>query len=229
MSFFCQTDIWSAFFPRRLTVREVGLKYRAKLQTDKRVIEREIRAIDVAIKQAKVAAKAGAAKGGIDAARPLVLEIKDLTRQRLKLFRTADSLGIMATKMTELTAINTIITTFAMSAEVMAHFNRMMSVARTRETAVAMAKEFLKMDLIEKDMAETIEATQGGDDAEEEEEEVAEEEEDEIVTNMLDEIMKSESVMAAMKRKEAHEMEAEILISSTKKKRDKQELKEDPL
>ncbi|CCM01601.1 uncharacterized protein FIBRA_03661 [Fibroporia radiculosa] len=161
------------------TAEERVRQWQAKLRQEQRVLDREMRQLDVATNKAKQTVKQLAAKGDVKSARILAKEVVRSNRQKDRLSVSKARLGSIGHQLSQQMAMIKVTGSLQKSTEIMKLSNALVRLPQISQAMREMSVEMTKAGIMEEMLDDTLEMD---DDAEMEEE--ADEEVDKVLFDL---------------------------------------------
>ncbi|KZT12465.1 vacuolar sorting protein VPS24 [Laetiporus sulphureus 93-53] len=161
------------------TPEERVRQWQTKLRQEQRVLDREIRQLDIATNKARQTVKQLATKGDVKSARILAKEVVRSTRQKDRLSVSKARLGSIGHQLSQQMAMIKVTGSLQKSTEIMKLSNALVRLPQISQAMREMSMEMTKAGIMEEMLDDTLEM-----DDEEEIEEEADEEVDKVLYDL---------------------------------------------
>ncbi|KAG5638206.1 hypothetical protein H0H81_001303 [Sphagnurus paluster] len=163
------------------TPEEKVRAWQAKLRTESRQLDREMRQLDMATSKARQNVKHLASKGDVKSARILAREVVRSNKQKDRLSVSKARLGSIGTQLTQQMAMIKVTGSLQKSTEIMKLSNALVKLPQISRTMREMSMEMTKAGILEEMLEDTLEM-----DDDEELEEEADAEVDKVLYELTD-------------------------------------------
>ncbi|KAJ7180165.1 Snf7-domain-containing protein [Mycena crocata] len=163
------------------TPEEKVRAWQLKLRTETRHLDREMRQLDVATKQARATVKQHAARGDVKSARILAREVVRSDKQKDRLSVSKARLGSIGTQLTQQMAMIKVTGSLQKSTEIMKLSNALIKLPQISQTMREMSMEMTKAGIMEEMLEDTLDMEE-----DEEVEEEADAEVDKVLAELTD-------------------------------------------
>ncbi|TFK75856.1 Snf7-domain-containing protein [Pluteus cervinus] len=163
------------------TPEEKVRAWQTKLRSESRLLEREMRQLDLATNKARQSVKQLATKGDTKSARILAVEIVRSKKQKDRLSVSKARLGSIGTQLTQQLALIKVTGSLQKSTEIMKLSNSLIKLPQISQSMREMSMEMVKAGIMEEMLSDTLEM-----DADEELEEEADAEVDKVLYEITD-------------------------------------------
>ncbi|KAL0949501.1 hypothetical protein HGRIS_009555 [Hohenbuehelia grisea] len=163
------------------TPEEKVRAWQSKLRAEQRVLDREMRQLDMATHKARQSVKQLAAKGDVKSARILAREVVRSDKQKDRLSVSKARLGSIGSQLQQQTALMKVTGSLQKSTEIMKLSNALVKLPQISQTMREMSMEMTKAGILEEMLEDTLEM-----DEDEEIEEEADAEVDKVLFELTD-------------------------------------------
>ncbi|KAJ6539398.1 Snf7-domain-containing protein [Mycena capillaripes] len=139
------------------TPEEKVRQWQVKLRTESRHLDREMRQLDAATKQARQQVKQHAARGDVKSARILAREVVRSDKQKDRLSVSKARLGSIGTQLTQQMAMIKVTGSLQKSTEIMKLSNALIKLPQISQTMREMSMEMTKAGIMEEMLENTLE------------------------------------------------------------------------